>query len=473
MSPRRLLPYLVIFLIFCGAYVGLRWHQAQQTTQKAEAAKVFHLSQPAITSLSLIRGRDTVSLTKKNKIWYVTAPISTKADQTIVDNMLTSLARLRKERDLGVEKDLQAFGLVHPPLVVKFTAKGKASQLAIGAQAPGGENYYVLADKDPHVLLISRGSKDSLDRSLLALRDKTLFTFVSDEVKGLKVVTPKQTVNLEKLGPQHWRWVGKPNFKVRGDKVSKLVRDLQLAQAKNFIEPVPKKLQPLGLVPKRQTEITVITSKGDHSLLLGAKKGKAVYARKATGGAVMLVAASLPAEITKTLGSLADHRLWSGAILQVRQVVWGPPGHTWTATKEKENWQITGPDQATIKQPSVRLEMALWDFQQLEALKTLPQAKAPKSLGYSLELRDKASKPLFRLDAVGPQGKHKLRVSTSQGGKTVTALIAQGPFKQWQGEMGRLVADAKKPAPPPKQGATPTKKPQKRKITFEDSPDQR
>jgi len=457
MSPRRLIPYVVIFVILAGAYAGLRWHQAQQATREAQAKKVFHLTQTEISQLSLVRGSGTVSLAKKDKIWQVTAPLHTKADQTIVDNMLTTLAHLRKERDLGVEKDLKPFGLVKPALVVKFTAKGKAHHLTIGAGTPGGDNYYALADKNPHLLMISEGSKDSLDRSLLALRDKTLFPFISLEVKGLKVVTGKETVDLKKSGPGDWHWVGRPKFKVRGDRVDKLVRDLELAQAKNFVEPTPKDLKPLGLVPGRQMTVTVLTTTGNHTLLLGAKSGKkgnSVYARKGAGGPVMLVEASLPAEISDTLGSLADHRLWSGSILKVHQVVWGPPGQTWTAKKVKESWEFTGPEHATTKQPSVRMEMALWDFQKLIAVKALPAAQAGAAPVYSLALLDKAGKPLFHLDDLGPQGKTNLKVVTQEGGNTLTALTAQGPFQQWQAEMGRLVAGAKKAGSAPKQSGS-------------------
>jgi hypothetical protein len=168
--------------------------------------------------------------------------------------------------------------------------------LAIGAKVPGDQNYYARADQDPNLLMISQGSKDSLDRQLLALRDKNLLTFVTGEVKGLKIISGKTKVDLEKTGPANWRWVGRPDLKVRGDKVDKLVRDLHIARAKSFIEPPPKNLRPLGLVPRPMTEITVVTPGENQTLLLGTKKDDAVYARKGSGGAIVLVDASLAAD---------------------------------------------------------------------------------------------------------------------------------------------------------------------------------
>ena len=165
---------------------------------------------------------------------------------------------------------------------------------------------------------------------------------------------------------------------MRGDRVEKLLRDLHIARAKNFLEPPPKKLAALGLVPDRRTEITVVTPAGDQTLWLGAKKDDAVYARIGAGGPVVLVDAALADEVDKTLASLEDRRLWSGAIPAVHQVVWGPPGKTWTARKDQDAWKITGPDQAATQQPAARLEMALWNFQKLEGEKIPPPGSAPK-----------------------------------------------------------------------------------------------
>jgi hypothetical protein len=447
MTPRRLIPYAVIFLILAGTYVGLRWRQARQVARDEQAKKVFHLKETDISDLNLVRGAGEVRLVKKDKLWHLTAPLNAKADQTTVDSILTTLARLHKERDLGLEKDLASFGLNKPGLVVKFTAQGQAHQLAIGAKVPGDESYYALKDQDSHLFMITRGSKDSLDRQVLALRDKTLLSFISSEVKGLKIKSGKKAVDLEKTGDQTWRWVGRPDFKVRGDRVEKLLRDLHLARAQNFLEKPPGNLAALGLVPARRTAITVVTPAGNQTLFLGAPKGKVAYARRGAAGPVVLVDAALPDEINKTLASLEDRRLWSGDIPAVYQVVWGPPGRTWTAGKDKDQntWKITGPGQAATQQSPMRLEMALWNFQKLEGTPVPPRAGIPTAPPtFVLELLDQAGKPLLHLEEVGALRKTGLKIVTRVGDKTETALVPTAPFRQWQEEMHRLTATARK-----------------------------
>ena len=443
MTPRRLIPYVVIFLILAGTYAGLRWRQEQQVARDEQAKKVFHLKETDISDLSLVRGKDEVRLVKKDQVWRLTAPLDTKADQTIVDSMLTTLARLRKERDLGEEKNLKPFGLDKPGLVVKFTAQGQPHQLAIGAKAPGDHNYYVLRDHDPHLLTISAGSKDSLDRQLLALRDKTLLAFIAGEVKGLKVKTPKTKVALEKTGPQTWRWVGRPDFRVRGDRVEKLVRDLHIARAKNFLEPPPKKLTALGLVPDQRTEITVTTPAGDQTLWLGTKKDDAVYARIGAGGPVVLVEAALAGEVDKTLAIFrrpplvvrGDSRRPPGRLGPSRQDLDRPegPGHLEDHRAGPGGHAATrgAPGDGPVEFPEAGRRIIP---------SSSPAAKGPST--FILELLDQAGKPLLHLEEVGAQGKDRLKVRTGEGKSAVTALIPRAPFRQWQEEMHRLTVTA-------------------------------
>ena len=450
MMPRRLIPYLLVFLVLTGVYAGLRWRQEKQVTRQEQAKNVFHLQESDLSNLSLIRGTAEVSLVKKDKEWYLTAPLAGKADPTIVDSMATTLARLRQERDLGVEKDLKPFGMDKPGLVVQFTAQGQPHRLAIGAKVPGGDSYYAQRDQDPHLFMISRGSKDSLDRQLLALRDKTLLAFISGEARGLRIKTGKTMVNLEKTGPRTWVWVGRPDFKVRGDRVEKLLRDVHLVRIKNFLTQPPKNDRAVGLAPPSRLEVTVVTPAGNPTLWLGAKQGDAVYARVGAEGPVVLVDAALPREITRTLASLEDRRLWSGAILDVHQIVWGPPGHTWTARKEKDVYKITGPEQAATQMPAVRLEMALYNFQKLEGTPVkVRRGVAGGSPAFVLELFDQAGKPLFHLEEVGAVGKGTLQVLARTGDHPVAALVPQAPFRQWQADMQRLTASAQKPGPAP------------------------
>jgi hypothetical protein len=443
-TPRRLLPYLVVFLVLVGAYVGLRWQQAQQEAREQRAKQVFAFKADEISALTLKRDKQEIQLARQGAAWELTRPIKARADALTVGDLVQALAQLKMDRDLGAG-DLKGFGLDRPTLVVSFTAKGKQHRLALGSQAPGGRGFYVRPDDGPNILLVAAGVRDSLDQQLESLRDKTLWAFDPGQVKSVQLRTAKTQVDLDQTGAGAWRWAGRPDFRVRPDRVAQLLQQLREARITGF-PPAPQDLKTTGLAPRAQTEVSVTTPQGAQTLYLGAPMERGTYARVGHQGPVILVSSDLPQNITRTIPLLEDRRLWSGAIQEIHQVVWGAPGTTWTATQKKDSWQLTGPEKAELKQPAPRLEMALVHFQHLEYSSLLPTAGAPGPAAFTLEFFDAAGKSIFRLEDWGKAGASAATVRTKTGDAVVTAVVPQPKFADWQAEMTRLAT----PPPQPK-----------------------
>lgn len=441
MTPRRLLPYLLLFLALAGTYAALKLHQDRREAQEQETKKIFKVAAGDIGELTLIRGNEEIRLIKEDKEWRLAKPLKAKADQEVMDALLTTMAHLVKERDLGAGADLKSFGLEAPALVVAFTAQGQHHRLVVGAKAPGDRSCYALKDQERNLLLISVGDKDSLNRPLAALRDKTLLTFSPEQVKAVRIKTGNSAVTLEKTAPQKWRWVGRDDFQVRGDRVETLLRRLNGTRAKEFVTEAPQDLRTYGLSPQPQAELAVVLDQGQEKLWLGGKTAAGVYARKGEVGPVVLVDQDLPQQITKTLTSLEERRLWAGPVTEVHKISWGTPPQPWVAVKEKDFWKITGPEGRELRQPAVRLEMALWKLTQLEYQRLAPTGSgAAKGGGYLLEVFDGAGKQLFHLEELGQKGEAEVEVRTRVEEKTAVALISRKDYTAWQEEMARLTA---------------------------------
>lgn len=442
MSPRRLIPYLVIFLVLVGTYAGLRWHQAQKEAREARAKQVFAFKADEINAVTLKRDQAEIQLTRQGVAWEITKPLKARADALAAGDLVKALAQLKEERDLG-PGDLKAFGLDKPGLVVSFTAKGQPHQLALGSPAPGGRGFYVRKDESPNILLIAAGVRDSLDQPLDTLRDKTLWAFDPGQVKSVKLRTDKTEVNLEKRGAT-WTWMGRPDFRVRSDRVEQMLRRLSEARVTGF-PPTPKDLKAAGLAPRSQTEVTVATPQGVQTLFIGARVKEGYYARVGDQGPVVQVGLTVPDDITRTIPILEDRRLWSGALMEVQKVVWGTPGKTWTATKEMDFWKLIGPAKAEVKQSAPRVEMALVNFQNLEYSSLLPQAGTPGKEALFLEFFDAAGKSLFRLDELGQPGQAGIAVRTKTGDTVKRAVVPQQNFNRWREEMARLTMPPAQP----------------------------
>ncbi|MBI4644385.1 MAG: DUF4340 domain-containing protein [Deltaproteobacteria bacterium] len=451
MIPRRLLPYLALFLALLGLYYGLTWRQTRQEAQKTEAKKIFPVKEEEINALVLKRGKEEVRLAKEDGEWFLTKPLKMRADKATVDSILSTLAHVQKERDLGSSEDLKPYGLDKPALEVEFTAKDQSRRLAIGNATPGQMGYYAFQDQAPrHLLVIGPGQKESLDRPEKDLRDKTLFAYSLDKVKSLHLKTRSAgDVQLDKLGPNSWRWVGREKFPVRGDRVEELVRVLHLSRVKDFVADAPKDLKSYGLAPPRG-EVAVVQDKEPERLLLGEKAKEGGYARKASGGPVVVTDKDLLALVTRTLNALEDRRLWRGQAAAVQKMVWGPPDKTWVGVKEKDFWKITGPEKQEVKEPAVRMEVGLWKLQALEFVRPASPKASPAKPLYLLELDDGAGKPLFRLEELGREKNQEVLVQVKVGDKKETGLVPSKSYLEWQKEMTRLASPPQGPAPGPK-----------------------
>ena len=120
------------------------------------------------------------------------------------------------------------------------------------------------------------------------------------------------------------------------------------------------------------------------------------------------VGKGLPEQIARARPTLEERRLWTGSVAEVGKVVWGAPGRTWTAVRERRlEDQRTGPGR--IQQSP--LPVARWgirNFQKLEYSSLLPQAVAAGKESYLVEFLGLGDKPIFRLEEVGTNGVHRV-----------------------------------------------------------------
>lgn len=461
MTPRRLLPFLGIFIVLAGSYFFLEWHRAKVAREETEAKRIFAVKEADITAITLKRPTEEIQLVKEGKDWRLEQPLKDRADALTLNSLLNTLSQLRLNRDLGPEKDLRPFGLDQPPLIVTFIVGDKSHLLKVGKKSPGGQGYYATRDEDPRVLLIDTAAKETLDRPLADLRNRALFDFTAEQVKALRVKTGSTQVVLEKKDGA-WTLVGREPFKIYPDRLERLLRFLSLTRIKEFVPEPLKDLKTYGLAPPA-LEITLVTDKGEQHLSLGARKQEECFARQGDQAPVVLVESLLLDLFTSPLESVAglqrnplwehvrgvfphyleDRRLWNGEIKDVAGLTWGAPEKTWSAAKSEDFFKLTGPDKQELRQPAVRLELALLKLRDLEVERLASADKSENKVKSFVELRDAAGKPLFRLEELGfSNGLVTLRYTVG-GESPRRALVSQPAYEQWRKEMALLTV------PPP------------------------
>jgi len=234
LSWKKVWGYLAVLVVVAGVFVGSELFFPRQA-KEGDSTSIFHFTPGAVQEIRWQRGGSVIEL-KKNKNWEMVTPLSTPADPVVVDGVLQVLSSLKPERKfLPQGKDLNEFGLNPPGVRIDFTVQGKKFELHLGSKTVAGQSQYVKAAHLPDILLVEAFTAKELDRDVLALREKKLFSLTPEQVEGLEIRVGKKHLLLEKSA-QGWAEKGQPEKPLNKNRVESLLTDLTWVKAREFLE---------------------------------------------------------------------------------------------------------------------------------------------------------------------------------------------------------------------------------------------
>jgi len=251
----------------------------KEEKNRSEKALPFELEH--VKKISIIKKGNTISLKRSGKDeWEMTKPLQAKGDSAEVTTFLSFLNNLNFVRVVeALPKDLSIFGLDTPYLKVILSMKnGVTMGLRVGDNHPMGNKVYLARLNEKQVLTASI-SKSSLDRKPYDLRDKTILSFKTPQIKKLKLIRSGKTLALEKIG-ESWQLLdGKITAKGDKSKIEKLLKTIRTAHVEQFIER-PKDPTPIEF---KNPQITLMLTESETStpltLLVGEKVEQGFYAK--------------------------------------------------------------------------------------------------------------------------------------------------------------------------------------------------
>ena len=191
---RKLLVLLAGLIVVCAAAVLVLKLNQEPETDAEEEIIVFETSEDALVKFAVNYNGATMRFTKKNGIWTYDNDSKMPLNQQHFEKMTKELAPLKAGRDIGVQKDLAAYGLHQPK--VSFTAETASQSITVRigeASALGDERYFAVDDGTVYT-----GSKD-----LYSDFDNALFDYIEPEdipdmsrTYGLRIVREDETIEL-------------------------------------------------------------------------------------------------------------------------------------------------------------------------------------------------------------------------------------------------------------------------------------
>ncbi len=428
---------VVVLLVVVLALGGFFYYDTYWLTparDKAESAKgrVFTVEPKDVDAFTIKRGNETIRLKRvEGGGWELLEPLKVRADRAAAEDVVTSLATVRMDREVDPNPAKPAdFGLDPPAAEVSLEVKGKKDPLVllVGAKSPTGAWVYAKEGGKTAVMTVSEVASRDVSRPVADFRDKTVIAFDKKNVTGVDLEVGGDQISLAADEPRKWRIV-KPNaYRADGDLVSDFLDKLESAKIKEFVADSPPSLAPYGL--DRPATVTIWTGKdkerASKTLLFGKgdleKKG--VYVMRAGEHEVMLVPEELWTVFPKTVAVLRDKTVVTYAPDKANRFEIESAKGRVVIERDGTGWKIAAPD--ALKADSGAVNALLWSLRDLRASGFLGESAADVD---RLLKKPEVTVKIWEEGAKDPQTLLLAASPEVRGGKpaAVAAVAAQGP----------------------------------------------
>jgi cell division septation protein DedD len=384
MKPTKVLIYAAVLLCLAGwLYFYEIKHKEKIKAASDKAEKIVSLSKESVTGFELKPKEGTViELVKPADQWVISAPIRSKADDHATDSLLHSITTGKREKLLK-EKDVNwaEYGLDKPELTLILKTKEKSHRIAFGEKNPSKSSVYVRVDDNPELLLVADTLKNSVNKSVFDLRDKTVVAIAPDDVDRFVIEEADSKLALEREGADAWNITEPEKMKAKKSVVNGALRTLTSLTAKNIIDEPEKEGDRYGF-EKPELTLEFTGKKLGQTLLIGGPVDKPSEDDKGAPGAtpslspdryarikgrtpVFVVEGATIKNLKKRAEDYRDKSLLSFEPTHIEKLSVMLDGATYTASIDKDkSWNLESPKKA--KAESWAITGLLWTIRDLE-----------------------------------------------------------------------------------------------------------
>jgi hypothetical protein len=436
MNQRKSLLLLVILLVL-GGYIY--FVEVPREQKAAEEKKLVVFDKDAVEEISLTYPERSITLQKTEAgKWRITQPVEAEADESTVNNLITSVVDAEVKRTLDeVPQDLTIYGLKAPVIKMKLTLKGGQALplVSLGKDTPVGFSVYAQKEGEQKILLLPQTLRLGLQKETKDLRDRTILTFTDDEVKKIEIRAADNEILLNKVDG-NWMLEKPTPAKADTTEVQTFLSNLRSIRAQDFLEEPILAPKDFGFAPPQlAVTLTVGNDNAQKAILLGNEKnddkgGKNRYLKRADlEKPLFLVGDWVLRDVSKTATDFRDKTVAQFAQDQAAKIeVKRHDGETFTLTRGTDGkWSIDKTAEGTLREPALSQFVA--DLRELRGFEIV--ADNPTDLSnYGLDqpvvtvsVSDKDGKKLATvLTGQKAEGEAKKAFAMAEGGQTVFGL---------------------------------------------------
>ncbi len=373
MAWKTIAALLVLALGFGGYfYYDTYWLGPARDKAETTKGRLWSIEPKDVEGLTVKRQADTIRLKRVDNGWEMLEPVKARADRGPVDEVVTSLATIRVDREVASSPaKLADFGLDPAAAEIRLEVKGRPEPLVlfVGAKSPTGAWVYAKEGGKPAVVTLSEVTARDVARPVGDFRDKTIVAFDRKNVTAIDVEVDGNRFSVAADEPGKWRIVKPSVYQADGDMIANFLEKLETGKAKEFVAGGSEPLAAYGLDKPSRVTLWLGRDKDRSSkaLLFGrtdpAKQGTYVVREGETD--VMLAPEEIWKVVPKTVAALRDKVVVAYAYDKANRVELVSGRGAVTLEKDGSAWKITAPE--ALKADGAAVSNVLWRIRDLRA----------------------------------------------------------------------------------------------------------
>jgi hypothetical protein len=471
------------------AYLGVMKKEEREAERKQVSEKLFSAHspgersrdggappEPVFTSIVVKAKGDSTTVEKKGDDWWVTAPLSAKADKSAVEQLLSHLQTGKVKSTVEenpTEADLAKYGLDKPSFTITAyaympDAKGEGANdpsrrrevnLYGGIENTFDGSVYLRRGGEKPVYAVDGSSKYFLDKSTFDLRDKDVLAIDEASLKQIDFKSKANRYVLERTDAKNWQLTSPKRVDADSSTVTSLLSAFRNNRALAFLTDSSDERKRTG-VNTPAADVTFSPTAGDKVRihLATAKVGsdQKAFALRQAGQEAILAEVPLAAvtALDKSPNDLRDKSVLTFNRDEVARVTFSPGGGAAEIIVEKasadagpsEEWRVTAPLSGPAKK--WKLSSVLWSLSSLKASSIADEN--PKDWGKygvsvpsrAVTLADHSGKVLAKLQ-VGKEVKGNAKAVYVRGSRNSVLEIDAARL----GELPSKIEDVIEPSP--------------------------
>ncbi len=323
MNPKKNLILLLVLIILGSAYYvyGVKWASEERAAEERKVKLLKGIDEKALIRIDVTREEEPYQIIRTEKGWRFVKPVDAAVDSDEVEKLLEAATKLRERRRIGNVKDRTEFGMDKPKMKITFGLKDKDDvSIEIGDRTPTREFRYASVAKNPEIFTLQLSDIAKFDKTVFSIRDRSIVPVMPESANKV-IVEPQDGGEYTVVRKSKDEWALVKPIQDRADAIDSegIVSTLRWDKVQRFVDEAPKNLAPYGL-DKPGLTVRIFTEdnqKPEDGVILGSRKVEApepksgkkkpkayYYARRLSGGPVMLINEKTVKELPKSVFSL-------------------------------------------------------------------------------------------------------------------------------------------------------------------------